>query len=83
MDSKTFNCKDFTATNEDIALLKEHLNQNRIAFYVLELLAFSWRRALSFRNQTIDLLSKSMDWFLCDRDLRHQRVKEPMKKKFL
>ena len=28
-----------------------------------------------YRNQWIDLLSKSMDWFLYDRDLRHERVK--------
>ena len=28
-----------------------------------------------YRNQSIDLLSKSVDWFLYDRDLRHERVK--------
>ena len=28
----------------------------------------------SYRNQFIDLLSKSMDWFLYDRDLLHERV---------
>ena len=26
------------------------------------------------RNQSIDLQSKSMDWFLSDRDLRHERI---------
>ena len=31
--------------------------------------------SLSYRNQTIDLLCKSMDWFLYDRDLRHESVK--------
>ena len=30
---------------------------------------------LSYRNQSIDLLSKSLDWFLYDRDLRHERGK--------
>ena len=35
----------------------------------------SWRRSLSYRNQSIDLLWKLMDWFLYDRDLRHERVK--------
>ena len=30
--------------------------------------------ASSCRNQFIDLLSKSMDWFLYDRDLRHEKV---------
>ena len=35
----------------------------------------SRRRFLSCRNQSIDLLCKSMDWFLYDRNLRHERVK--------
>ena len=35
----------------------------------------SWRRPLSYRNQFIDFQSKSMDWFLYDRDLRHEKVK--------
>ena len=38
-------------------------------------LTLSWRRALSYRNQSIDLLRKSMDWFLYDNNLRHERVK--------
>ena len=29
----------------------------------------------SYRNQSIDLRRKSMDWFLYDSDLRHERVK--------
>ena len=32
--------------------------------------------SLSYRNQSIDLLSKTMDWFLYDMDFRHERVKE-------
>ena len=40
-----------------------------------DLLTLSWRRSLSYRNQSIDLLCKSMDWFLYDNDLRHERVK--------
>ena len=27
-----------------------------------------------YRDQSIDLQSKSVDWFLYDRDLRHERV---------
>ena len=52
--------------------------------YILRSVLFvtlSWRRSLSYRNQTIDLLCKSiinglqtMDWFLYERDLRHERV---------
>ena len=39
------------------------------------LLTFSGRRSLSYRNQSIDLYSKSMDWFLHDRDLLPERGK--------
>ena len=38
-------------------------------------LTLSWRKQLSYRNQSIDLLCKSMDWFLYDNGLRHERVK--------
>ena len=37
-------------------------------------LTLSWRRPLSYRNQPIDLLCKSMDWFLYDNGLPHERV---------
>ena len=48
-------------------------------------LAFSWRRSQSYRDWSIDLQSKSMDWFLYDWDLRHDRVKEKLlsRKRFL
>ena len=42
---------------------------------VFVLLTLSWRRPLSYRNQSIDLLRKSVDWFLYDNGLRHVRVK--------
>ena len=38
-------------------------------------LTFSSRRSLSYRIQSIDLLGKSMDWFLYDNGPRHERVK--------
>ena len=38
-------------------------------------LTLSWRRPLSYRNQSIDLQSKSLDWFLHDNGLHHERVK--------
>ena len=38
-------------------------------------LTLSWRRPLSYRNQSIDLLCKSMDWFLYDNSLHHEGVK--------
>ena len=37
-------------------------------------LSLSWKKFLSYRNQSIDLLCKSMDWFLYDRDLRYEIV---------
>ena len=45
--------------------------QKRIAYFSLTI---SWRRPLSYRNQSIDFRSKSMDWFLYDNGLRHERV---------
>ena len=38
-------------------------------------LTFSWRRSLSYRNQSIDLYCKSMDWLLYDKDLCHKGLK--------
>ena len=37
-------------------------------------LTLSWWRLLSYRNQSIDLQSKSMAWFLHDKGLRHERL---------
>ena len=37
-------------------------------------LTLSWQRPRSYRNQSIDLQSKSRDWFLYHRDLRYERV---------
>ena len=38
-------------------------------------LTLSLQRPLSYRNQSYDLRSKSMGWFLYDNGLRHERVK--------
>ena len=35
----------------------------------------SWQRSLSNRSQSVDLLCKSMDWFLYDIDLCHEEIK--------
>ena len=47
-----------------------------MSFVIVWHLTLSWRRPISYRNQSIDLLYKSMDWFLYDIDLRHERVEE-------
>ena len=41
----------------------------------ISLLTLSRRRPLLYRNQSIDLRSKSMDWFVYDNGLRLERVK--------
>ena len=37
---------------------------------------FNWWKSLSYRNESTELHSKSTDWFLYDRDLRHKEVNE-------
>ena len=46
-----------------------------VRLHQINTLTLLWWRSLSYRNQFINLLCKSMDWFLYDRDLRHKRVK--------
>ena len=50
-------------------------SENYSSMFYLVTLTLSWRRPLSYRNQFIDLRSKSMDLFLYDNGLRHERVK--------
>ena len=38
-------------------------------------LTLSYRRYLLYRTRSIDLLCKSMDWFLYVRDLPHEKLK--------
>ena len=47
------------------SLLRRHVVSN---------LTLSRQRPLPYRNQSIDLLNKSIDWFLYDNGLRHERV---------
>ena len=77
-------------TNFSYSIFKMHIGSMLIFFLVfletkklfihlwITLLTLLWRRSLSYRNQSIDLQSKSMDWFLYDNGLRHKRVKEKM-----
>ena len=43
-------------------------------------LTLSRRRSLLYRNQFIDLQSKSMDWLLYGRGLRYERVNDKIRK---
>ena len=38
-------------------------------------LTLSWRKSLLYRNQSTDLLCKSIDWFLYDKNLLRERFK--------
>ena len=72
----------------------EHITPNTYIFvgltksmnmYICETgtVTLSWRRPIWYRNQSIDLLFKSMDWFLYDIGLHHERVKSTTYKRFL
>ena len=45
------------------------------SFLINSHLTLSQRRPISYRNQSIDLQSKSMDWFLHDIGFRRERIK--------
>ena len=58
-----------------IIFLKSNPGKCHLLISSNENLTPSWRRPLSYRNQSIDWQSKSTDWFLYDNGLRHERVK--------
>ena len=55
-----------------VSQLNLYVWETKCKSYILTL---SRRRPLSYRNQSIDLLRKSMDWFLYNNSLRLERVK--------
>ena len=57
---------------------QQHLNGNNLEAF-LNHLTLSWRRPLSYRNQSIHLQSKSVHCFLYDNGLRHERVNANIK----
>ena len=77
MNYAKFSCKRFYITPQGDCLFEE--NSRAATSEELDLqelaLTLSWRRPLSYRNQSIDLQSKSMDLFLYDNGLRDERVK--------
>ena len=46
---------------------------------ILQNLTRLWHMSLSYKIQSIDLLCKSMEWFLNDRNHRHERVRNEIK----
>ena len=53
----------------------QHVRTDSRCMWMKSVLNLSWRRSLLYRSQSIDLQNKSMDWFLYDKNLRHERVK--------
>ena len=51
------------------------MNSCAVSHQLKDQLTLSRRRSISYRNQSIDLLCKSMEWFLYDIGLRRERVK--------
>ena len=77
------NCKAFSVTRK-----RKNTVNTKICFlvgnkYIKSCLTLLWWRPLSYRNQSIDLPSKSMGWFLYDNGVRHERVKARKKYHFL
>ena len=68
--SEKFNLNSYTISKkEENKLLLDPWHSSKE-----QILALSWRRPLSYRNQSINLQSKSMEWFLYDNGFRHERV---------
>ena len=62
-----------------IALISDYINRRKEAVINYCYLTLSRRRPWSYRSQSINLLCKSMDWFLYDNGLRHESVKAIIK----
>ena len=56
--------------SDDSIKINEDKYKN-ISWVFIFYLTVSWRRPLSYKNQSFYLLRKSMDWFLYDNGLRH------------
>ena len=52
----------------------QHVRTDSRCMWMKSVLNLSWQRSLLYRNPSIDLQNKSMDWFLYDENLRHERV---------
>ena len=76
---KYMHCVRKSIYNPPFIYLKRTVNQPFLELSHLSL-TLSRRRPLSYRNQSIDLLCKSLDWFLHNNGLRHERVKDVAKK---
>ena len=62
-------------SNSALAVSQSFTRFNWTSVKTKSYLTLSWQRPISCRNQSIDLLRKSVDWFLYDIGLSHERVK--------
>ena len=63
---------NYTKKHTHIKTFHNHLKRKFIMLLIS--LTLLWQKSLPYRNQSTDFLCKSMDWFLCDRHLCHERV---------
>ena len=52
----------------------QHVRTNSRCMLMKSVLNLSWWTSLLYRNHSIDLQNKSVDWFLYYKNLRHERV---------
>ena len=71
--SRFLNCTNGTKSGNASHIFLYFFRDCRQVLFLI--LTVSWQRPLSYRNQSIDLHSKSMDWIPYDKDLRYERVK--------
>ena len=71
-----FFARHFSACNSNLPPTTFYLRSQKVHghFSIYQLGPISSFRSLPYRNQSIDLQRKSVDWFLYNRDLRHERV---------
>ena len=67
--------KAVTRAQDATEKLNEKLKKMRMQMEETVSINIPWCRSLSYKNQSTEWLRKSMDWFLYDRDLCHERVK--------
>ena len=67
--------KAVTRAQDATEKLNQKLKKMRMQMEETVSINIPWCRSLSYKNQSTEWLHKSMDWFLYDRDLCHERVK--------
>ena len=80
-----FNCYDvnrqYSRRESQIEKKKEkkeqilrHVRTDSRCMWMKSVFNLSWQRSLLYRTQSIDLQNKSMDWFLCEKNLHDESV---------